>query len=206
MLRRFMANFRKPEGFLGGVIAGMMNWGHGPMTREVVKLLGVKPDDVVLDIGCGGGGAIALMAEAGARVYGIDYSDVSVRKSLAKNGAAVRAGRVSVEKADVGALPYPAATFSLVTAFETVFFWDGIQGCFERIRAVLKPGGRFAVVVEAWKKEDGAINCPEVFRRNLAMNFYSADELRDLLLAAGFGAVEVLKGERGNWLCVTATA
>lgn len=204
MFRKLMANFRKPEGILGGWIAGMMNWGHGPMTREVVKRLDIAADDVVLDVGCGGGGAIALMAAAGAQVYGIDYSDASVRKSLAKNQAAVRNGRVRVEKGDVRSLPYPEETFTLVTAFETVFFWEDIQDCFARIRSVLKPGGRFALAVEAWKREDGTINCPDVFLRNLDMTMRSADEFVELLRRAGFSGITPILDERGKWLCVVA--
>lgn len=197
-----MRHFRKPEGFVGGLIAGMMNWGHGAMTREVVGRLGVGPDDAVLDIGCGGGGAIALMAESGARVTGVDYSDASVRKSRARNREAVRNGRVAVERADALSLPFPAETFSLATAFETVFFWNDIQDCFKGVFRALRPGGRFAVAVEAWKREDGTIACPEVFVRNLAMNVYSEAELRALFEGAGFSAVTTLKGERGNWICV----
>ncbi|MDR0362525.1 MAG: class I SAM-dependent methyltransferase [Planctomycetota bacterium] len=204
MLKKLLANCRKPTGFIGRLFAGMMNWAHGPVTREVVELLAVTPEDVVLDIGCGGGAAIALMAGKGAKVYGVDYSETSVAKSLATNREAVRDGRVEIQVADALRLPFSGEMFTLVTAFETTYFWENIQECFMRIHGVLRPGGRFAITLEGWKGENGEINCPKVFVDNLAMNLYSEGELRELLSAAGFDSVSPLKGTWRKWLCVMA--
>lgn len=205
MLRKLMANCRKPAGFIGRLSAGMMNWAHGPGHRAMVEHLAVAPEDIVLDIGCGGGGAIALMAGKGAKVYGVDHSAISVEKSLAKNREAVRNGRVEIQVADALLLPFSGETFTLVTAFETIYFWENIQECFRRIHQVLFPGGRFAVALEGWKGENGEINCPRVFVNNLpTMTLYSEGELRELLLTAGFESVSSLNGPRGKWLCVIA--
>jgi SAM-dependent methyltransferase len=205
MLKKILVNCRKPTGFIGRLFAGMMNWAHGPVIRAVVEHLAVTPEDVVLDIGCGGGAAIALMAGKGAKVYGVDHSEVSVKKSLAKNREAARNGRVEIQVADALRLPFSGETFTLVTAFETVYFWEDIQECFLRIHGVLQPGGRLAIALEGWKGENGVVNCPGVFVNNLPMNLYSEGELRELLLAAGFGSVSSLKGARGKWLCLMAS-
>lgn len=67
MFSDFMSNFRKPRGTLGALICSMMNMGHGPMMRELVAKLAVTPEMDVLDIGCGGGLAMALMLERALR-------------------------------------------------------------------------------------------------------------------------------------------
>ncbi|MDR1612287.1 MAG: class I SAM-dependent methyltransferase [Planctomycetota bacterium] len=204
MLKKLFTNFRKPTGFTGRLLVGMMNWAHGPGIRAVVGQLAVTPDDIVLDIGCGGGAAIALMAGKGTKVHGVDHSVVSVEKSLAKNRVAVRNGRVAIQVADALRLPFSGETFTLVTAFETIYFWENIQECFRRIHGVLRLGGRFAIALEGWKGENGEINCPKVFVDNLPITLYSEGELRESLLTAGFDSVSSLKGPSRKWLCVAA--
>jgi SAM-dependent methyltransferase len=145
------------------------------------------------------------MAGKGAKVYGVDHSEVSVKKSRAKNHEAVRNGRVEIHVADIPRLPFSGEAFTLVTAFETVYFWENIQECFRLIHGVLQPGGRLAIALEGWKEENGAINCPGVFVNNLLMNLYSEGELRESLLSAGFDSVSSLKGKRRKWLCVVAS-
>jgi Cyclopropane fatty acid synthase and related methyltransferases len=204
MLHKLFSNFRKPEGFLGGLIAGLMNKGHAPLTRQVVDQLDVRPGDVVLDIGCGGGGAIRLMAERAVKVHGVDYSEASVRKSIAANKAGVAAGKVAIEVADVRALPFPAEMFTLVTAFETVFFWPDLEECFRGILKILKKGGCFAIVAGAWKEGGAVRGVSDFFVRNIQMNIYSPDEYRELLESAGFAPVTQLQGEKGDWICMVA--
>lgn len=202
MLTWLMSHLRRPRGVVGGLILGMMNVGHGPMTRSVVPRLAVRPDDVVLDIGCGGGAAIALMAETAARVHGVDISETSIWKAARKNRKAVRDGRVVLGVADALHLPFPENTFTLATAFETVYFWERIGDCFGAIHSVLKPGGRFAVTVEAWREGEKTHNFPKIFER-LNATLYSAEDLERLMTNAGLVNTTVAKGDKQHWLCVT---
>ena len=45
-------------------------------------------------------------------------------------------------------LPYSDEMFDLVTAVETVYFWPNLPDCLQEVRRVLKPGGKFAIMVE----------------------------------------------------------
>lgn len=201
MLARFMSNFRKPRGLVGSMVVRMMNKGHAPMTRAVVERLDIGGDEVILDIGCGGGMAIKMMAEKAASVYGIDISEVSVARALETNSQAVRENRVQVTASDVLGMPFKDDTFSLVTAFETVYFWDEIGDCFERIHRAVKPGGRFAVTVEAWTLPDGGNNFPKFFSA-VKPNLYSPEELSGMLHRAGFPRTSIMENEAEHWLCV----
>lgn len=46
------------------------------------------------------------------------------------------------------ALPFEEASFDLVSAFETVYFWPDLNRGFREVFRVLAPGGRFLVVCE----------------------------------------------------------
>lgn len=201
MFARFMSNFRKPEGLIGGIVVRLMNKGHAAKTEAVVDRLGIGDDEVVLDIGCGGGVAIRMMAEKAASVYGIDISDVSVARSIKTNSRAVRENRVRVTASDVLGMPFKEDMFSLVTAFETVYFWEDIGACFERVHRAVKPGGRFAISVGAWTLPDGGNNFPKLFS-GVKPNLYSPEELSGLLHDAGFPRTSIMEDVDDPWLCV----
>jgi SAM-dependent methyltransferase len=97
-----------PRGAAGRVTAWEM--AHRPSNRQrdrwVVSMLGVQPDDQVLEIGFGPGLAVAELAGAGAgHVYGIDHSAVMLAQVSRRNAAAIRAGRVTLIRASVDQIP-----------------------------------------------------------------------------------------------------
>ena len=202
MFRQFMENFRQPKGLTGALVTRMMNVGHGAMTGQVLERLALEKGDTVLDIGCGGGGAIARMAALGATVYGIDYSPVSVRTAERTNRAAIREGRVRIQVASVDDLPFSEAMFDWVTAFETVYFWKNIQDNFSGVLSVLKPGGHFAIAVDAYMEDGEKKNSPSAFD-SLNLALYSAEALQAFAESAGFEACASFKGAEGAWLCFT---
>lgn len=203
MLKKLMRILGRPEGFGASWLLSMMNVGHGPFTRSVLREVEIKSSDVVLDIGCGGGLLISLIAESAAKVYGVDYSPVSVAKSTAKNRRLVDAGRVEVLEAGAEALPFEDGMFDLVTAFETIYFWPNLVESFRGIRGKLKPGGAFIVACEAVAGKDGK-------RRKLEdidpgnFRLFGPAELEGLLREAGFSDIRPLCADKPQWLCLRA--
>ncbi len=203
MSEELLPNYRKPVGEAGREVIEKMYVGHAPMTRVFVDVLQPRPDDVVLDVGCGGGLAVSLLAEKAAKVYGIDYSDVSVEKAAEYNCDAVREGKVVIQRSDVAGMPFADEMFSLITAIETVYFWDRVDDCYSRIFQALKPGGRFAVLCDAWRDGEHIVNEPECMDI-LRLNLYSPEEFASALGKAGFAAVESREITAERCLCVIA--
>ena len=203
MFKNLLANFRKPQGKIGSILCGMMNVGHGKLIHSVISQLEVRPSQTVLDIGCGGGLALSLLADRGATAYGIDYSETSVHKSKAKNEAAVKAGRVHVQSMDVGELSFADDMFDLATAFETIYFWPEMEKSLKEILRCLKPGGRLAIAVEAWKEGDRLVRCPG-FLRSLEMTICSVEELTALLKGCGFENVNCGINPARTWMLALA--
>ena len=119
-----------------------------------------------MDLGCGGGrnAGELLKKYPKAHVTAIDYSDLSVEKAKAFNQVAIAAGRCEVRQGDVSVFRLPASSFDLATAFETVYFWPGLDKCFAQVACVLKPGGIFMICNESdgedniGKKYEGIID------------------------------------------------
>jgi len=195
---------QKPTGWLGRFTLWQMNRGHSALTDWGLQHVTVAAEDVILDAGCGGGETIrklAAMAPRG-RVHGIDFSEESVAASTRRNAATIAAGQVEIRCASVDQLPFPDATFDLVTAVETHFWWPDIAAGLREILRVLKPGGRLIVIAEVYKGATSRTSrMAERFAARTGMALLSLDEHRRLLEGAGFAAVEIFEEKGKGWVC-----
>ena len=197
----FLENTRRPAGLGGKVMVAMMNLGHRALSEWGLRFLKLAPDAAALDCGCGGGANLKRLLRRcpRGRVSGIDYSEVSVQKSRALNRRAMEDGRCEVLQASVAKLPFADARFDAVTAFETVYFWPGLQESFREVRRVLKPGGAFLICNEC-----GDAKRDERWTEKIdGMTIYTAAQLKAELERAGFRGVQIHRNRRG-WLCAVA--
>ena len=181
ILKTFFTNCAHPRGIMGRMMLRFMNFGHAPLTNWGLDLVEFQPGWTMLDIGCGGGATLKrlLKRSDGAQVYGIDISEESVAKARKVN-AAVLDKQVFVCQGSAEKLPYEDGKFDLVTAVETVYFWPNLPECLHEVRRVLKPGGRFSIMVEVIEGDSMWTNVVE------GMTAYSPEQLKKLLDEAGF--------------------
>ena len=74
----------------------------------------------------------------------------------------------------------PLMNWGLVTAIETVYFWPNLPNCVKGVYKVLKPGGRFAIMVEVVDADSKWTSVVE------GMTAYTPEQLHNLLDDAGF--------------------
>lgn len=184
----FFDNMRKPKGKLGKIQLKSMNKEHTPVSLWGLKHLDINPDDIILDVGCGGGINVKRMAEKAKKVYGIDYSIESVNLSREVNYQEIYDGKVEIQKGNVKSLPYDDNTFDIVTAFETVYFWPDIEKCFGEVKRVLKPGGTFLIGMES----NGSDNLMmKVSEKLIDMNVYDDEQITRFLTNNQFSEITV---------------
>ncbi len=203
LFRKFVSQTRKPEGFLGKMMLSGMNVGHGEMADWGFSYLPPLELKRIVDLGCGGGrnAGELLKKYPKAQVTAIDYSDLSVEKAKAYNHAAIAEGRCTVQQGDVSDLHLPAGAFDLATAFETVYFWPGLEKCFEQVAKVLKPGGYFLICNES----DGLDAAGRKYEKIIdGMRCYTAEEIEKALRAAGFAEVSCDHHPSRPWIAVLA--
>ena len=171
-------NMRKPKGKLGNIQLKSMNKEHTPVSLWGLKHLNIKENDIILDVGCGGGININRMASNAKRVYGVDYSIESVKLSREVNEEYINQGKVEVIEGNVRDLPFDDDTFDIVTAFETIYFWPDIEKCFGEVKRVLKPGGIFLISTES----NGSNNLPmKISEKLIDMTVYNDEQVTSFL-------------------------
>ena len=113
-----------------GLVAGLLNAQTAPARRApdvpyvpttpagveaMLKLAGVKPTDVVYDLGCGDGRIVVAAGKLGARGVGIDIDPVRVKEARANVEKAGVGGRVRIVEGDIFQADIRGAT--VVTLF-----------------------------------------------------------------------------------------
>ncbi len=108
----------------------------------VIAAAGCTAVDAVLDVGCGTGAFLRRLATPGraAPLAGIDSSPAAVAALDEVPGVEARLG-------DATALPWPGGTFDVVTARHMLYHVGDPVAAIREARRVLRPGGRFAAVV-----------------------------------------------------------
>ena len=203
LLRKFFNQTRKPEGFLGKLMLSGMNSGHAKLADWGFEHLPELTVSQAVDLGCGGGrnAGELLKKFPTAQVTAIDYSALCVEKAKKYNRAMIEAGRCAVQQGNVAALDLPAESFELTTAFETVYFWPGLESCFAQVFGVLKPGGVFLICNES----DGTDPTGTKFESIIeGMKSYTAQEIEAALKAAGFSQVQTDHHPTKPWIAVLA--
>ena len=199
----FFQNTCKPDGLGGKLMVKIMNSGHSALAQWGFAKLPAADGHEILDVGCGGGANVAawLAKCPDAHVTGLDYSEVSVAETRRVNEAAVRSGRCEVVQGNAAALPFADGRFDHVSAFETIYFWPGLETCFAQVHRVLKPGGTFLICNEC----SGTNAADEKWTKIIdGMRIYDQKQICAALEAAGFTGMKCYEDTKKHWLCVLA--
>ncbi|WP_409330250.1 class I SAM-dependent methyltransferase [Trujillonella humicola] len=108
----------------------------------VAGVVAARAGERVLEVGCGHGVLVDLLAGHGCEVVAVDRSATMVAAAARRNRAALAAGRVRLQAvplldADLGERP-----FDVVVAVDVRAFWTPPAPEWDVVARVLAPGGR----------------------------------------------------------------
>jgi SAM-dependent methyltransferase len=119
---------------------------QGPTYAAALERTGLERGWKVLDVGCGAGSFLRLVADRGAEPSGLDASAELVAFAEA------RLPRADLRVGDMEHLPWENDVFDLVTGFNSFFFADDMVAALREARRVAKPGAQ--VVLQVWGAHD----------------------------------------------------
>ena len=195
-------NAVKPTGFWGRLMIRSMNKGHHNITDWALSYFDVQNGNIVLDIGCGGGRTVNKLCTAvgSGKVYGVDYSELCVKKSLELNRKNVLCRKAVIEQASVSELPFEDNTFDKIIAVETYYFWPDKLNDLKEVLRVLKRGGQLMLVFEMLFDEQDPDKWTAVEKR-LDIQAVRVEDIQNMLRDAGFINIETYTKEGTSWLC-----
>ena len=201
LIKKYMNQTRKPNGFLGKMMLKGMNMGHAKLSDFGISTLPDREFFNIAELGCGGGRNIdALLKKYNkAQVVGVDYSPLSVEK--AKEFNANNMSRCEIKQGDVSNLELDKDKFDLATAFETVYFWPNIEKCFKNVYDILKDKGCFLIVNELEGEDESSHKYEELIE---GLKVYKITELESILKAIGFSEIKVNKMDNKAWFSIVA--
>lgn len=138
-----------PSGIAGSIVGVAMGLLNARPTRLVIDAAEISADHHVLDAGCGGGQALALVAPRCAHACGFDASPLMVEQARARNRHAIAAGRVYIQRGRFDDVPFPSGSFDRIIAANVAYFWTDFGKVMAEFARLLRPGGRVAIYVTA---------------------------------------------------------
>jgi ubiquinone/menaquinone biosynthesis C-methylase UbiE len=147
---RIAEQFGKPTGWLG-TIAGFIMANRSSNLERIewgVSLLRIQPSDHVLEIGFGPGVGIQKMCDlvTDGVIYGIDHSELMVKKASDRNKNATVSGKAKLILASVSDLPSFDHPIDKVIDINTFQFWHDPVNSLQEIKQVMTPHGIIAIV------------------------------------------------------------
>lgn len=203
LFKDYVSQTRKPEGKLGKMMLNGMNSGHAKMADWGLSHLKTIAPERIVDLGFGGGRNIGelLKKYPNAKGTAIDYSELSVEKAKEYNSELIGAGRLEIMQGNVSALELPDNTYDLVTAFETIYFWPGLEKCFTEAARLLKDGGYFMIVNESDGTDAASLKFEKIID---GMKCYTIEQITDALKVAGFSKFKTDHHNKKPWITVLA--
>lgn len=177
---------RNPSGFGGRLIARLMALANRRSNRIAIRALDCSPDNTVLDLGCGSGPALRVLAAMAGQglILGLDHSAIMLARAARHNRHAIRRRRVHLVRGGIDALPWRDNAVDGVLAVHVVYF-AGEAGMREA-RRVLRPGGRIVIIAT-----DRSAMTRWKFTQSSTHELFDMRGLADLLICGGFATSEI---------------
>jgi SAM-dependent methyltransferase len=176
-----------PSGPLGWVATRQMALEHWRMYATMARELDLRPDDDVLDVGCGSGAFLQRHAAHVRHVAGLDASGIPVGMAQRRLADRIAAGTAEIVLGDAMALPWPDDRFSVVTAYACPELVTDPLKALSEMHRVLRPGGR-ALLTLGFPLKDASLSGTKsawgIWR-------WSEADARRLMEEAGFGGVSI---------------
>ena len=145
------------------------------------------PAERVLDVACGTGQLLELMAERTAQSELVGIDRVPAMLEVAKQRLGHRATFLEGEARQ---LPFDNAHFQLVTSTNALHYFPDSDGALREIRRVISPGGN--LIITDWCRNYVSmklLNRVLPWTQHAHVHTFSTDELKNSLADAGFGII-----------------
>lgn len=161
-------------------------------SRVILELAALRPDDRVLEVGCGAGGAVELAANTiGAdRVAAVDPSPTFVEM------VAKRVPGADLRVAGAEDVPFPDESFTVIYSVASMHHWDDPDAGLATLIAKLAPGGRLLIAERLLSRRGHGITQERITEVETKLFELGQTEVRTVERKAGRRRLAVLLSTR----------
>ena len=174
---------RNPSGWFGRIVmTAIFDRGNVFLNQFAHEMIAVRPDDRVLEIGCGPGNLIYELAPGidNGSIVGIDFSSTMVAIACKRNRHDIARGKVKIVQYDFDEMEFENESYTKVCSVNTLYFWPSPTETAAKIAELLQPNGTLILAFE---------DSEQIKRRKMdgdVFHLYTKEEVVDLLRQAGF--------------------
>jgi ubiquinone/menaquinone biosynthesis C-methylase UbiE len=172
---------------LARAVKGVTGPGMAEEVRIARLLLGLGPNDVVLDVACGPGNFTREFARAvgdGGLAVGIDASRTMLARGVAELEAAGLAN-LALIRGDATQLPFADGVFDGLCCFAALHLFADPFAALDEMRRVLGAGGRIAIMTSV-RRQLTLPPLKPLIERASGMRVFESDEIVAALQERGF--------------------
>ncbi len=173
--------FGKPKGKIGHLIGWSMAVKNRDRNLWAIEKMDIQPNDKVLEIGFGPGSTLKLISEklVHGLVVGVDHSDVMYSQAVKRNIEGIKNNKVELLHGSLWDLLHPENSFDKILASNVHFFWKEPEEEFNRLKELLKPGGKLYLAFQPrWAKSETEVRqIAEQTRHRLVETGFPVEEL-----------------------------
>ncbi|MCL2031916.1 MAG: methyltransferase domain-containing protein [Methanomassiliicoccaceae archaeon] len=184
--------FSNPTGFGGRAVSFIMNRQNRPMYEETIRMLSPSDSDRILDMGCGNGYMLNVLARRyECASAGIDISASAIRAASRRNRRFMKDGKMSLSCQNMNSVSFADGSFSKAYTVNTVYFWEDLENTMVEIGRILEPKGIFVNTLYSNEALARFSHTQFGYRK------YTKEQLTDAGVNAGFevDAVPFLNGD-----------
>ncbi|MCB9793639.1 MAG: class I SAM-dependent methyltransferase [Alphaproteobacteria bacterium] len=160
---------------------------HRPNARLGFEALGLQPGQRYLDVGCGVGDTVrwAAALDPSVQALGVDLAATMIERARAASAALPNARFLQAR------VPGPwlaeEGPFDAIFSMEALYYVDDPDETLAALAKALRPGGRFACVIDYYEGNPGSLSWPEDL--GVHMHRRSPGEWAEAFARAGFTGV-----------------
>jgi ubiquinone/menaquinone biosynthesis C-methylase UbiE len=162
------------------------HYGSLDATRELARLTGIQPGQLVLDLGCGVGATPVFLAEEYQTLtIGADLIEGMLPQGLRRAEDHQVEDITGFLAADARLNPFPNDCFDVVLLESVNVFFEDKVSAFREYARVIKPGGWLGITEMTWLQPPKD-EYREMFKKAAFVTAHQAREWIDLLEQAGY--------------------
>lgn len=156
------------------------------MTQHLIECAGISDGAKVLDISCGFGGTLRMLARLGCQVKGVDISESCVDRARIINSETGLTDRIEVAAGDFHSIDSEPDTWDAVICQESIIHSNDRPTVFAEAFRVLLPGGVF-VYSDILTGEEADLSMVEAAFARLGVSAGATiSDYQEMARAAGF--------------------